>query len=147
MERIFKYIYEKKETAQLSSLSTWRKDAEETYAMYVQEYAVIKSSCPAVFETYDYFEADFLNTIHEQYHSIMFELRNLKEQWYVKHRTTQQTTGETQSLHISKLPEIKLVRFNGTYSKWPAFKKIFTSLMQMTQRCRTQGLRKAPLLV
>ena len=47
----------------------------------------------------------------------------------MKHRTTQQTTGETQSMQISKLPEIKLPTFNESYSEWSAIKELFTGLI------------------
>ena len=80
LERISKYICEKKETVQLYILATWRKDAEETYATYEQEHVVIEASFHASLVTNDYFEADFHNTFHEQYHSIMFEVSNLEKQ-------------------------------------------------------------------
>ena len=82
--------------------------------MSEQENAAIEASCPAFFMTNDYFEGDFHNTFHEQYPFIKYEVSNL-EQWHVKHRTTQQTTGETLNMQINKLPEIKLPIFNGTY--------------------------------
>ena len=41
------------------------------------------------------------------------------------------STGETQHFQISKLPEIKLPTFKGTYSKWLADKELVTGLILM----------------
>ena len=64
LERIAKYVSEKKGTSQLNNLVTWRKDVEDTYALYEREHALIEETCPASFFTNPYFEADFHNSLH-----------------------------------------------------------------------------------
>ena len=60
----------------------------------------------------------------------MFELSTLEQQWHTQYQASQIFhIGETQSFQSSKLPEIKLPTFSGTYSKWLAFKELFTGMI------------------
>ena len=130
MKRISNYISAKKNSAQLNSIVKWRKDVEDTYALYLKEHALIEDGCPASFVTNPYFDADFHNAFHEHYYSIMFELSNLEQQWHTQHQASQiPNIGETQPFQSSKLPEIKMPTFSGTYSEWPAFKELFTGMI------------------
>ena len=79
LERISNYISAKRNSAQINIIVTWRKDVEDTYALYLKEHALIEDGCPALFVTNPYFDADFHNAFHEQYYSIMFELSTLPE--------------------------------------------------------------------
>ena len=118
MERIAKYISEKKNTASLNILMTWGKDVEDTYAMYGREHSIIEDACPASFVVNDYFKADFHNTFHEQYNSILFELSDLEQIRHTPHKTAQPpSTGDTQAMHTSKLPDINLPTFTGVHSE------------------------------
>ena len=82
MERIAKYVSEKKDTMYMNNLLAWKKDVEETYTLYKKEHALIEETCPASFVTNPYFDADFHTTFHEQYHAILFDLSTLKQLWY-----------------------------------------------------------------
>ena len=130
IEGIVKYVSEKKDTVHMNNLVAWRKDYEETYALYEKEHALIEDAYPASFVTNPYFEADFHTTFHEQYHAILFDLSTLEQVWYTQYQATQYlNTDETQPLQSSKLPEIKLPMFNGAYAEWPAYKGRFTGLI------------------
>ena len=121
---------EKKDTVHMNNSVAWRKDVEETYALYKKEHALIEEACPASFVTNPYLNADFHTIFYEQYHAILFDLSTLEQLWYTQHQATQSlNTGETQLLQSSKLPEIKLPMFNGTYAEWPAYKELFTGLI------------------
>ena len=114
----------------MNNLVAWRKDVEDTYALYEKEHALFEEACPVSFVTNPYFDADFHTTFHEQYHAILFELSTLEQLWHTQHQATQSlNTGETQQLQSSKLPEIKLPIFNGAYAEWPAYKELFTGLI------------------
>ena len=103
---------------------------EDTYATYGREHSIIEDACPASFVDNDYFKADFHNTFHEQYNSILFELSDLEQIWHTQHNTAQPpSTGNTQVMHTSKLPDIALPTFDGVYSDWPSFKEMFTGLI------------------
>ena len=130
LERISNYISAKTYSAQLNIIVTWRKDVEDIYALYLKEHALIEDGCPASFVTNPYFDADFHNAFHEHYYSIMFELSTLEQQWRTRHQASQiLNIGETQPIQSSKLPEIKMPTFSGTYSGWPAFKELFTGMI------------------
>ena len=130
LERISNYISAKRNSAQLNIIVTWRKDVEDTYALYLKEHALIEDGCPASFATNPYFDADIHNAFHEHYYSIMFELSTLEQQWHTQHQASQiLNINETQPFQSSKLPEIKMPTFSGTYSEWPAFKGLFTGMI------------------
>ena len=98
--------------------------------MYEREHTLIENACPASFVHNPYFEADFHNSFHEQYHSILIDLSRLEQVWHSQHQSTQPpSTGETRHIQISKLPEIKLSTFDGTYAEWPVYKELFTGLI------------------
>ena len=76
-----------------------------------------------------YFDAEFHNSFNEQFHSTVFELSTLEQAWHTQHHTQPISIDETQPFQSSKLPEIKLPTFNGSYSEWPAFKELFTGMI------------------
>ena len=60
----------------------------------------------------------------------MFQLSTLEQQWHTQHQASQiLNIGETLPFQSSKLPEIKMPTFSGTYSEWPAFKELFTGII------------------
>ena len=123
--RISNYISAKRNSAQLNIIVTWRKDVEDTYALYLKEHTLIEDGCTASFVTNPYFDADFHNAFQEHYYSIMFELSNLEQQWHTQHQASQMPNiGETQPFQ-----EIKMPTFSGIYSEWPAFKELFTGMI------------------
>ena len=130
LERIAQYINKEEGTVQLSNLVAWRKDAEEIYSQYEREHSFIEEACPSSFVTNPYFDADFHSSMHEQYHAILFNLSKLEQLWNSQHKDTQTTSsGTTQVMHTSKLPDIALPSFDGVYAEWPTFKEIFTGLI------------------
>lgn len=116
-----------KETS-MADIELWLSQVDKHYKAFLKEHSYFKVSWPAAFINHEYFAR---NTHQEEAQLVMTTKLALAR---LKHALTGalnpgNITQNSTSRFQSRLPDISLPKFDGEYSKWPAFRELFGSLI------------------